>query len=110
MKKICLIVALMFSTVALADDIDPMASIPLADGPVSTPLLKVEGLNIQGTINTDAPVDFTFMDVRVTDHGKVANEKFFIGPLPEPGQAVEMIYIGPGDNGSMKFQLRVKQP
>lgn len=91
MKKICLIVALMFSTAALAD------------GPVSTPLFKIEGMK-----NTDAPIEWTFMEVEAVDHGKPANEKFFIGPLPQPGQAVEMIYIGPGDNGSMKFQLRVK--
>lgn len=100
MKKICLIVALMFSTVALADDIDPKISINS-----NTPLFKIEGMK-----NTDAQQEWVFMEVEAVDHGKPANEKFFIGPLPEPGQAVEMIYIGPGENGSMKFQLRVKQP
>lgn len=96
MKKICLIVALMFSTVALAED--------------AAPKLHLDDNLNSGVVRFHNPQEWVFMEVEAVDHGKPANEKFFIGPLPEPGQAVEMIYIGPGENGSMKFQLRVKQP
>lgn len=53
-------------------------------------------------------LEFTFMAVHVIDHGVTANEKFFLGPLPKKGEAVEMVYVGDQEDGAMKFQLRVK--
>lgn len=52
--------------------------------------------------------EFTYTELHVIQEGKTANEKFFEGPLPEVGQAVEMVYIGSRENGAMRFQLRTK--
>jgi hypothetical protein len=46
--------------------------------------------------------------MHVLEEGVTANEKFFIGPLPSVGQAVEMVYVGSEDDGAMNFQLRTK--
>lgn len=55
------------------------------------------------------PTSYTFMQVGVFDKDKnPINEKFFIGPLPIEGQAVEMVFVGMEGN-YMKFQLRTKQ-
>lgn len=54
------------------------------------------------------PTRYTFMEVAVVEHGKPANEKFFIGRLPVEGEAVEMVYTG-SEDGRMKFQLRVRE-
>jgi hypothetical protein len=54
--------------------------------------------------------DFVFMEIHVIDHDKTNNQKFFIGPLPHHGDAVEMIYTGDEESGAMKFQLRTKAP
>lgn len=88
MKKMLLIFAVLFSSIALADDV---------------PLFMVDGKGI----NTEQ--DWTFMEVHVLNHDKSANEKFFIGPLPEIGQAVEMVYVGSRESGSMRFMLRTKK-
>jgi hypothetical protein len=53
---------------------------------------------------------YSFMTVKVTDHGQLANEKFFLGRLPTAGETVDMVYVGEDerDPGSMRFQLRVR--
>lgn len=53
--------------------------------------------------------EFTFMTLHAIDHGVTVNDKFFLGRLPSDGETVEMVYIGSETDGSMKFQLRVKQ-
>lgn len=57
---------------------------------------------------------YYFMQVHVkiyndkTEQNETANEKFFIGRLPKVGEGVEMVYIGSNDDGSMNFNLKVK--
>lgn len=58
--------------------------------------------------NTPAPPTFTFMEVHVINEGKTDNEKFFLGPLPKEGEAVEMVYVGNTSEGGMRLQLRTK--
>ena len=55
------------------------------------------------------PADFTFIEVHVVDHGVTANERYFVGDLPQVGDAVEMVYVGSRDDGTMRFQLRTKK-
>jgi hypothetical protein len=55
----------------------------------------------------DESVEWIFMEVSATHHGEPANEKFFLGRLPEEGEAVEMVYVG-SKEGRMRFQLRVR--
>ena len=52
------------------------------------------------------PAEYTFMEVHVIDHGVTANEHFFLGPLQQIGEAVEMVYVGKTVEGGMKLQLR----
>lgn len=51
---------------------------------------------------------FTFMVVHAVDHGATVNEKFFLGPLPHPGDVVEMVYTGSDADGAMLIQLRTR--
>ena len=60
------------------------------------------------TLELPPPTEFIFMVVHAVDHGQTVNEKFFIGRLPKVGEAVEMVYVAPQDDGGMKFQLRTK--
>jgi len=53
--------------------------------------------------------DFYFMEVKVKIGEKTDNSKFFIGRLPVPGEAVEMVYVNDTIDGGMRFQLRVKK-
>lgn len=70
------------------------------------PVFKVDEKGINNTVGI---TDFTFMEVKVMNKGKLTNDKFFIGPLPEVGQSVEMVYVGSREDGAMRFQLKVKQ-
>lgn len=70
--------------------------------PTEFPLFEVD----EHGLNTE--MEWTFMEVHVMNHGKTDNEKFFIGPLPEVGDAVEMVYIGSRESGAMRFMLRTK--
>lgn len=58
--------------------------------------------------NTPAPPTFTFMEVHLINEGKTDNERFFLGPLPKEGEAVEMVYVGSTPEGGMRLQLRTK--
>lgn len=53
--------------------------------------------------------EFTFMVVHVINNDKTENEKFFLGPLPKIGEAVEMVYVGDDALGGMRLQLRVRK-
>jgi hypothetical protein len=58
----------------------------------------------------DGDTQYTYHEILVrTANGEIANDKFFIGPLPNPGDAVEMVYIGSRHTGEMRFQLRTKR-
>lgn len=54
------------------------------------------------------PTEFTFMILHAVNQGRTENEKFFLGPLPAVGQAVEMVYVGDDGVGGMRMQLRAK--
>lgn len=72
---------------------------------------KIEITSKTETIPVD-PEDkctYTYHSVHVIGNdGKPANDKFFVGRLPQVGEAVEMVYVGDTDDGAMRFQLRVK--
>lgn len=52
---------------------------------------------------------YTFCEMIVRNpEGEIDNSKFFEGPLPKVGQAVEMVYVGDSDEGALRFQLRTK--
>lgn len=55
------------------------------------------------------PLSYTFMQVHVKNKGETDNQKFFVGPLPREGEAVEMVYVGSEPDGAMNFQLRTKR-
>lgn len=56
------------------------------------------------------PTSYTFMKVHVkNEKGETENSRFFIGKLPKINQSVEMIYVGNNQDGSMNFQLKVKE-
>jgi hypothetical protein len=57
----------------------------------------------------ESATEYTYAEIHVIEYGKTANEKFFIGRLPVEGEAVEMVYIGSRKDGSMRFQLRVRE-
>lgn len=54
-------------------------------------------------------VNYIYHEILVRNgRGEIDNSKFFEGPLPKVGQAVEMFYIGDSEEGAMRFQLRTK--
>jgi hypothetical protein len=54
---------------------------------------------------------YHFMEILVkTIDGKTDNGKFFVGPLPAKGDAVEMVFVDSDPlTGAMYFQLRKKR-
>jgi hypothetical protein len=55
---------------------------------------------------------YVFMEIGVPNaDGTRDDGKFFLGRLPNEGEAVEMVYVGRNSfNGNMRLQLRVKTP
>ena len=95
---------LVWSTIALT-------GFALAQQAYDTPMLSIGSSGGDGIfIHGETPGDWIFMDIHAFDHDKTANEKFFVGPLPAIGDAVEMVYIGDDSTGGMRFQLRTKAP
>lgn len=65
--------------------------------------------NVRQTIAlSEDPNPFAFMEIKLTYQDETHNEKWFLGRLPNIGEAVEMVYVGPSTNGGMVFQLRAK--
>lgn len=62
------------------------------------------------SVTPEAEIDVTFMTAKFTHLGVVHNERYFIGRMPRPGEAVELVYIGDNEQNEMRFQLRVRSP
>ena len=71
--------------------------------------MKEEAMSSLDIQDSTPDAEYTYMTVKCTDmSGNLQNEKFFIGALPLVGESVEMVYVGDFPDGSMRFQLKVK--
>lgn len=56
---------------------------------------------------SDDTANYIYCEIRALDSsGANVTGKFFLGRLPLIGEAVEQVYIGSLEDGTMQFQLR----
>lgn len=60
---------------------------------------------------TKVDTTYTFMTINVKlEDGSHAEDKYFLGPLPKEGDALELVFVGRDEkSGGLRIQLRARE-